>query len=366
MSDKLRPVRPGEGVEVEQHPLVPTKRLLEAGEFVLGEPEYDAVHEVLEFARGLQENDRKAHVPLMRAALDMPETKKFRNAYTSLIIEQWWPAYRELVAGDSRGIYDRLGFDGTGGTFLGAKTDEDLADMSARDIAFSLAVSNEAVTSHLICETFRDGRVPVISGDPSTDSYYLGLFHEQTELDAYAGTNFRKFPSSPGYPSVFMTSGTYVIKTLLFGLPNVIDDVTRRDGIILSPEQHRNSVIKTLLGTVTPYYAPTTSIVIPVTKAIMELDTPEALSPQNWTHDGNLDNLQVFPRPEILQGTNESLRGLDHPIQTKCPAFHSKVPAAEAEVPGVLPLPRSFVWDVIIPQLDHWYYPRRHQEAQAG
>ena len=224
-------------------------------------------------------------------------------------------------------------------------------------IAEVIASSNQGVLTHFICSRFADGKIPAISGDAEKDREYFDALKEQADLDIYAGSNFRTIPAEAGSPSVFVTSGSLVLRTHIFGLPNLIDEVTQRDGIHLTSDQHRNSFWATMRGSITHYYLPTTTITLAVNSQLIDPETL-ALKPEAWTHNGDSDNLVVYPLPEIVQGVNDSLAGVkDLPIQTGCPAFHGRVLTTES--PGVIvPLPRSLP-EMAMNQLDRWYYPRR-------
>jgi len=298
------------------------------------------------------------HIDAMRPGtlkeiLHDPDRKAFRNAYASIIIENAWNPYSRLV---TEGLY-AIEFDEDGNSSLRSIPMGALDGMQAPDIANLIAKSNQDVLTYFICVQFAGGRIPQISDDPDKNQEYFTALKEQTDLDLYARSNFRTIPETAGSPSVFVTSGSHVIRTHIYGLLNVIDQVTERDNLHLTSTQHRNGFAQSLRRVIAHYYLPTTTVILGINRKLIDRQAI-ALDPDSWTYNHDPDNVLVYPKPGIVAEVNAVMRTVDTlPAQTYCPAFHGRV--TTAETPDIVtPLPRS-LHEVALSQLDKWYYPRR-------
>jgi hypothetical protein len=345
-------VRPGEGVSVDFERLALLRDELRSGTFVID----DAQERVREALADLEVSEDEA-----LSILDLPPNKTFRNAYTSILMEQVWPSYSALATGDDVGLY-ALHFNDTDATLL-RQPPETVADLPLHNIADLIAASNQGMATYYACGLFSGGRAPEVCGDPETDSIYFAAFREHTELQ-FSRTRefFKAIPPLMGSPIRFLASGLQVIRTYVFGVPNLIDGVAANEGVILTPDQHRTGTESTLTRVIPMYYPLTGPLIIAINSVISDPETHK-LHPDNWTSNGNPDNYLVFPKPGIVQSVNEAFAQRDDlPIQTGCPVIHSRVPAVEASG-ATMPLPRSLA-RIALEQLDVLYYPQRQQEYE--
>lgn len=346
-------VKPGEGVVVEAIQLGPVRESLLNATFNVDDGAQAAVRSALE--RG-EISSQEWH-----AILGMKPNKAFRNAYASIIAERAWLPYTHLVTGDSMGIY-QIDFSETGESSLQRVPESELEGKTSSQLASIISFSNEQVLAHFVCEQFRSGSAPAVSGNEAADREYFRAFSEQSDLMMSTGRAFQIIPNSAGTPSTFITSGIDVPRIYVFGLPNVISGVSKRDGLDLTPEQHRKSFQETVRWILPSYFLPTLPIVLEINKAVYDFRTRE-VDPDTYTHDGNTDALVVFPRPEIIKQINQGAMEGDLPPQTGCPAFHAKVKTAEVNM--AIPLPRSLP-EVALAQLDYWYYPVLRKEHRMS
>lgn len=345
-------IKPGVGVQVERTPLTPTKNALTDGTYIISRPLQDEV-------KGALADLSVVSPGTASDLLRHPDRKIFRNAYTSIIMERIYPDYTKLVTGDDLSLYD-IQFDETGGSSLHAISPERLAEMNSKQVADTIAASNQNVMTHFVCEEFKDGKIPDISGDLEKDREYHDAFQEQSALVIHSGSFFQVIPKDADAGSTFITSGLQVVRTHVFGLPNLISGVAERDEVRLTPDQHRTSFDETARGSMAHYYLPTGPLTIAINDKLIDFTTLE-LNPDSFTHNDNPDRFVVFPRPEIVAAVNDDFQEKDDlPVQTNCPAFHSKVPGGE-DAAITVPLPRSLP-EVALAQLDRWYYPKLREE----
>jgi hypothetical protein len=248
-----------------------------------------------------------------------------------------------------------------GATSLVSFPVEQFGEMPPSEIASRIAASNQDTLSHFICQQFVDGGVPVLSGQPEADEYYNRMLENQTGLLSYLDSEFRTLPRSVGNSGIFVASGALVLRTQVFGIPNVMDRLAARGGFELTNAQHRRGLDNTWRKSLVPYYLPITHVSVGVNRQLVDDKTME-LRPEAWRHNGNPDDFMAYPDPAIVSAVNQSVqdrreRGERMAGQTGCPAFHSRVPLAP-EVVDVVPLPRSLP-EMGLNQLDRWYYPNR-------
>lgn len=340
-------VRPGAGVEVEQIRLAPIKADLQNGSYIINEQSQQAVDLAL--------SDPTMPLEDIRDALNQPDNKGFRNAYTSIILDQIWPDYQRLAA---EGQPQQIQFkDGKSSL---APYDLDLDQQAAKVMADLIAGSNQDIPTHLVCEVFQNENVPVISGDVKKDLEYFRAFQAQTELLTTKTDSF--FPTVPkemGAPSRFIASGLLVLRSHVFGTPNLMDEVATQQNLTLNPRQHRNGFGATMLKSTVHYYLPSGPLTISINSQLVNPKTGR-LRPEQWTSNGDVENFVVYPRPAIVEAANQEAQQHGLPPQTNCPVFHSRVPA-NAGSTELLPAPRSLVAGAS-GQLDTWYYPRRQAE----
>jgi hypothetical protein len=166
-------------------------------------------------------------------------------------------------------------------------------------------------------------------------------------------------PEEYASSSKYIASGLLVLRTSIFGLPNLIDGVSQREGVKLNPEQHRKSFKESLRKNIFPYYIPPAPLIIEINEQLVDPETRE-LNSEGWVSNGDPDNYLVFPRPEIVQQVNEAAAKKDLPVQTSCPSYHSKVTTFD-KPDTTTSLPYSLA-DMALQQLKTWYYPQREKE----
>lgn len=311
-------VKPGEGVNVDRRSLPPTRTKLKKGTYAIDSDAQSMVRLALE--------DPTISRKGIRYALNNGDNKEFRNAFTSLTLDHIWQPYRDHVTGPEAGVFE-IEFDETR-THLVPVPSGKLDRISSRQTAKAIARSNQDVSTHLVCEELRDGKVPVISKDEKENKRYFYAFKEQTDLVIRDGDLFNTIPDNFDSPSRFISSGLQILRTNVFGLPNLIDDVSAGEGITLNPDQHCTAVSNTLQKSMKPYYLPTMELTLEINNQILNPETIE-LNPKSWASNGNPDNYAVFPHPDIVRGVNEAAAKKDLPVQTNCPAYHSQVTNAK-------------------------------------
>lgn len=337
-------IKPGAGISVEQVRLAPIRSELSTGQYNIDEYDQQIIRNALD--------DPNLPLENVRAALNTPNNKGFRNAYTSIVMERVWPEYEQVV---SSGQSYEINFEDDQTSLATISTDKNQAAHSMAEI---IARTNQDVPTHLICELFRDGQIPKISGDPAKDQQYFNAFREQTELLTTRTDSF--FPTVPekfGAPTRFIASGLLVLRTHVFGVPNLIDGVASQQGIELNPRQHRNGFSTSLTKSIAHYYLPTGPVTIAVNSQL--IDSELRLRSDRWTSNGDPDNFIVYPHPHIVQAANDKSKNQPLPAQTNCPAFHSRIETADGQ--ATLPLPRSLA-ALALGQLDDSYYPLRQKE----
>lgn len=341
-------VRPGAGLEVEVAHLNPVRDSLVQGNYRFDREAQAAIDYAYANRGTISSTERNA-------ILNMPANKAFRNGYTSLIIDRAYPQYADLVAGAGMGLYG-VHFDKEGESRIESIPLEVLDAMSPGQIVTTIAASNQQTFSHFICQQLRPGTIPAISGDPEADLAYRRSFAAHTALVMQSGRAFQVIPEAAGPESSFITSGIEVARMHVFALPNIISGVAAREGLDLTPDQHRNSFKITTQKVMPHYFVPTLPVVVAVNRELLTPDDPTmTINPDTYTHNGDINELIVFPRPDIIQGVNDGLADAALPPQTTCPAFRSKV--AQVGAPNsTIPLPRSLP-NVALTQLDAWYYP---------
>ena len=350
-STPLGLVRPGEGVSVDQERLAPIRDQLLSGSYVI-----DAVAQ-----RSVQETLADSSTPQTVALdiLNLRPNKTFRNAYISLLMEQMWSPYSELATGEDIGLYT-MRFDGSEAK-LTRQSLESTEDLSLHETADSIAASNQDMATYFSCELFSSGKVPEVCCDTEIDGSYFDAFREQAELQfAHTGTYFNTIPSYMDAPSKFVASGLQVVRTYVFGVPNLIDGVSANEDIQLTPAQHRVGVESTLARSIPPYYSLTGPLIKAINKRVADRETGQLL-PEHWMSNGDPDRFMVFPKPGIVRDVNDAATQSGNlPVQTGCPVIHSRVPSIE--VPDIaIPLPRSLA-QLVLRQLDVLYYPKRQRE----
>jgi hypothetical protein len=337
-------VRPGEGMSVEQVKLGPVRQQLQEGAYDLEQLDLEQL---------------RAAIALGDLAIEPPDTavrKGFRNAYASLIGDLVWPAY-------ARACVDQVHtteFDITGRSFL-KPVSESLVNMTPPELIEVLACANEATLTHFICQQFVGGNIPAISEDSDKDTAYFEALRMQTDLGMYAGVGFDdRLPDAVGSPSKFISAGTRTLRTHIFPLATLIDEVTGRDGVRLSNEQHRRSFLKSLRKSITPYYGLTVSVAVESGDLLIDTEAAgNCLDPDSWVYNGDPDDLWVYPVPEMIAEANKQFGAKPHLApQTGCPFFHSRIPSPDAPDRPLIPLPRSLP-DIAAAQLDIWYYSVR-------
>jgi hypothetical protein len=336
-------VKPGEGVAVEQVELGPLRQQLQEGTYDLGQLELEQIQAA--FALG----------NLATPPLDTAARKGFRNAYASLISEQAWPAYSEICVDQAYTIE----FDIAGRSSLKPVSD-DLAHMTPPEVIEVLAGANEATLTHFICQQFVDGKVPSISENTGKDAAYFEALRMQTDLGMFAGVRFDdRLPEATGSPSKFVSAGTRTLRTHIFPVATLIDELTERDGFRLSNEQHRFSFLRCIRRSITPYYSPTVPVAVESSDLLIDSDAPvNRLNPDAWVYSGGPDDLFVYPAPVMIAKANKQFGSRPHLApQTGCPIFHSRIPSPDTP-DRLIPLPRS-VPGIAAAQLDKWYYPVR-------
>jgi hypothetical protein len=352
-------VKYGDGLDVAQLALGNVRRALKAGTYVVDGVARAAVTDALTTMADPAAPDLPTDT--LKDVLHDPDNKAFRNAVTSIAIEQAWPAYAERVMDGN--IYT-IGFNGQGRSSLRALRGHE--ELTAAQIARLVGASNQHVLTHYICELFQNGAV-TISGDATKDQDYLAAYKEQTDLDIDATSNFRTIPLTAGSPSVFTTSGTVGIRTHAFGLANMLDYRAGVRGFRLSNDEHRGSLEYTLRTVTTPQYLPTTTVAIASSMPLADRKL-RGLDTKKWTDTGNPGHFFIFPKPEIIRAANDRLhkeqrrlRDLDEPKtlppETHCPAFHGRVPSSES-TGRVVPVPLDLT-SIVLRQLDMHFYPRR-------
>ena len=345
-------VRPGQGLDIPKITLAPIRADIKNGAFVVHEESQSYITYALSKA-----DAPKAEI---KAILDLEQNKSFRNAYASIILEPIWPIFNNLVAGPDGANYT-ISHDGAQSS-LHRVNEGQTNNMSSSEIAELIATSNQDVPTHLICEALQDGNVPTITGNPHVDLYYYKAFCEQTDLVIRGGDFFPTIPKDYNSQTRFIASGLLVLRTHVFGLPNLITEVSEREGIELTPQQHRNSVIATLHTSVAHYFQPTGPINIAINSQLINPKTRN-LKPESWKSNSNPDEFILFPLPSIVQGVNNALANHKLPVQTACPAFHSKVePMINSG--NTISLPRALS-DMMLAQLDQRYYPILVNERDA-
>ena len=342
-------VRLGEGVAVEQVRLMPVRDVLKNGSFVIDDAQ-GYIREAL-----IDPAITKADA---LAAMNLPANKTFRNAYISILMERIWPVYKALATGDDMGLY-KLSFDGSD-AILDRLPPGATSKLAVSEIADLVASSNQAMATYCACRLFRDGNIPEICGDTEKDWEYFNAFFEQTELQIkHTDKYFQTIPPYMGSPSRFVSSGLQVLRTHLFGVPNLVDSVAANEDTVLSPTQHRIGVTNTISKSITPFYIPTGPLIIAFNKLTAD---PEdgTLLPDSWMSNGDPDSYLVYPKPAIVQGVNETVAQFGNlPVQTNCPVFHSRVVTAEAA--GTMrSLPQALA-QLAFRQLDVLYYPQRQR-----
>lgn len=343
-----RLVKPGQGVLVEQRPLGPLKRQLRSGTF----PVESAARKKVQAALALPEISPTE----VKTLWTEPDAKAFRNAYASEITEQIWTRYEDYLVGSESGLFT-IGFDESR-SYLRRISEDALDPLSSSQVADVIAASNQAVITHIVCELFRDGRVPVISGDSEKDREYLAAYQEQTDLGSRHDMFHLAIPEELGTPAAFIVKGLDILRTHVYGLPNLIDAVAQREGVTLDPDNHRKSFEETMRLAVTPFYVPTFPIIERAAETLFDMETG-VLDPDKFAAHGDASEFIIFPRPQLIKEINTSLRGVDLPVQTNCPIFSNKVHVSDED--GKLPLP-AFLIQTSLRQLDKWYYPRRRKE----
>jgi hypothetical protein len=354
------PVRPGSGVDVARLPIGDVTAELRAGTYVLDsefEVEIDAVSQRVQ-ADGVEAVGQET----IRALLFADAPKTFRNALSTVVIEQAWPGYSTAVSGENPGLFG-IAVTENGRTSLVPMPDTP-AGKTAAEIATCIADSNQQTLSHFICREFADGRTPVVSGDRETDAYYTKLLDAQTGLLSVLDSQFRTLPRAVGDSAVFVASGTITLKTQVFGLPNLLDALADRGGFSLTNEQHRRGFENTMLRSVTPYYLPTSRISVGVNDQVVDHATL-ALLPDRWRHNNNPDCFVAYPDPSIVDEVNRTVeadraQGKGVANATGCPAFYCRIQQPPETSAPVLPLPRSLI-EIGLRQLDRWYYPNRSE-----
>jgi hypothetical protein len=343
-------VKPGEGVTVEKRSLSKTRNSLRDGSYNVADSGEQAK---IKASLARTDGDRNGDIE----ALNIPNNKVFRNAYASLVLDSVWPPHSELVMGKEKGVF-RIKFDeNEKKSNLVRVSPEEIKRMPSRQMAEAIAESNQAVLIDLICGEFSDGKVPEISKDNEKNKEYFDAFKEQTDLEMRAlGDLFIMIPHKFDSPSRFITAGLLVPRTIIFGLPNLIDDVSTRERVKLNSGQHRRAVSNSL-DNVVPYFLPTIPLAIDLLNQLVAFRTGN-LKLENWESRGNTDNYVVFPRQAMVQDANSEMSGIDLPVQTGCPVLASRVvmDAGKAK-----PFPR-YLTGTVLEQLDALYYPKRTEE----
>lgn len=349
------PVRPGAGVTMDSLPLAEVRAGLRAGTYVVDEGVADAIADL---HRRIDEDGPDA-VPKaeLRDVLGSDRAKEFRNSVASLVIEDAWPGYSEAVAGRNPGVYG-IAVAEDGRTSV---SPVDMTSMTAPQVASAIAASNQHTLSHFICEQFADGRVPPLSGNREADEAYHRALTAQTDLLAHVDSEFRTLPRSVGNSSVFVASGALVLRTQVFSVPNVMDQLAARDGFYLTNSQHRHGFDNTLRRGIMPYYLPITHVSVGINRQLVDMKTLEPRA-EAWVHNGDPDDFWVYPDPKIVSSVNQAVQarrqgGEKMAGTTGCPAFHSRVEFTP-DIATVVPLPRSLP-EMGLGQLDRWYYPVR-------
>lgn len=343
-------IKPGEGAKIEKTNLAETRNELKNGTFIIDQPSQQMVISALTNPNTPQE--------CIKAILYRPQNKIFRNAYASLIIENAWNyGINQLL--DTNELYI-LKLNQDLSTSLSIIPEDRVNNMPYQHIAKTIGKSVQGVLSHYICEQSRNGKIPEISNNNAKNLYYFEAFKEQTDLDLRAGSSVRTLPDDAPSQNIFTTSGTLVVRTHIFGLPNLIDTVSQRDGIFLNPDEHRNAFLETMKKTIPPYYLPPTVLTNTINRQLINLETYE-LNPDSWTHNNARKNLLVYPRQEIVKATNLAFAEGDLPIQTACPAFSSRVSdEASTTNDNSKPIPFAKALNTLaINLLDKYYYPKR-------
>lgn len=345
-------VRPGEGVLVTQAMVAPIRDEIRRGTYVFGEAQ-ERVRDALGEPAILKDD--------AEAVLNMDDNKTYKAAFTSLVMEQVWPAYGELATGGGMALYE-LEFDDNDAV-LERRPVASTADPPLDELADQIAASNQAMATFYVCDLFRGGRVPVICGNPQKDAAYFAAFRDQTELQVTRTKHF--FPVIPptmDAPSRFVASGMQSIRTHGFGTPNLIDGVTEREGIELTPDQHRTGVRLTHVKGITPYFFPVGAVMMAIQSRIADPET-QRLLPERWMSNGDPDQLFVFPKPEIVRSGNAAVAQREgFPVQTGCPIVHSRVPSVETRrrPDALVTIPQS-MGQILLRQLDTLYYPQRQR-----
>ncbi|HSD56123.1 MAG TPA: hypothetical protein VLA92_03135 [Candidatus Saccharimonadales bacterium] len=348
-----QPVRPGAGLAIDHEPLAPIRRQLKEGVYEFDLDAQDSVRAALADPTVPKEEAERI--------LNIPANKVFRNAYTSAVIDPIWPAYNAMVNGENAALYG-LEINGTT-TSLQRLSDAEVVAQPLPSIADTIAQANQDVATHLVCAQLRDGEVPVVSGDPEKDAQYYANFVEQTTLLVErTGNYFPALPEEFDPSSKFLASGLLVLRTHVFGMPNLISGVAEHQGIALTPDQHRTGVQETMVK-MTEHYLPPAPIAIGVNLQIIDLNTLR-LKPEQWTSNHNPDSFVAFPLPGLIEAVNRQAAGQELPVQTNCPAFHSRVKETEAQ-PSAKPLPRALI-TLAMGQLDQWYYPESRRLHQVS